>query len=138
MEGALPTHYAYVVCLHAVARGCCMRFSAGMYVASDTKPQPGSNHGCSMQELSIRLLALAVAGRSSQQQQQQQQDPQAGADQGSQQQQPEHRRSLSPEVKVAVGVDAVAARLRESLALSKKMASTKLWQRDLDAATQVC
>ena len=49
----------------------------------------------------------------------------------------EQRRSLSPEVKGPVGVEAVEQRLRESLALTKRMASSKLLQHDLDSASQV-
>lgn len=103
-----------------------------------------SRQTCSMRELCIRLLALAVAGRAPQghtQQHQEQQNGQPpdpnGMDQQQQQQQGEQRRSLSPEVRVQGGVEAVAGQLRESLALTKRMTSNKLLPKDLDTATQV-
>jgi hypothetical protein len=45
---------------------------------------------------------------------------------------------LSPEVRVHVGVAAVAQWLGEALALTKRMASNKLMPKDLELATQVC
>jgi hypothetical protein len=156
-----------------------------MYVASDAKPSAMSQQTCSMKELCIRLLALAVAGRSQQghehaqqqsgqqqsgqqqnghaqdmgaqqqqdgqqqegqqqdgqQQEGQQQDGQQQEGQQPQQQQQQQeaqRRSLSPEVRSHVGVEAVASMLRKSLELTKRMASNKLGPKDLEAATQVC
>jgi hypothetical protein len=106
-----------------------------MYVASDAKPSAMSDQTCSMRELCIRLLALAVAGRAPQGHPQQQQQQEGGAQ--PQEQQELQRRSLSPEVRVHVGVEAVAQRLRESLALTKRVASNKLAPKDLDLATQV-
>jgi hypothetical protein len=113
---------------------------AGMYVASDVKPSPMSQQICSMHELCIRLLALAVAGRA-QQGHLQLQPPQDGQQRqdGQQQQQDgqQQRRSLSPEVWVHVGVQAVAEQLQKSLELAKLLAGGKLTPKDLDAATQV-
>lgn len=110
-----------------------------MYVASDAKPSAVSQQTCSMRELCIRLLALAVAGRAQQGHLQLQpvQDGQQQQQEQGQQQDGQQRRSLSPEVRVHVGVEAVAQRLRESLALAKRMASSKLLPNDLDSATQV-
>lgn len=109
-------------------------------MASDDKPSPASGRSCSMRELCIRLLALAVAGRSPQghlQQHEEQQEQQLSEQQLSEQQQ-EQRRSLSPEVKVVPGgAEGVAERLRLALALTKRMAGTKLLPKDLDSATQV-
>lgn len=106
-----------------------------------------SQQTCSMRELCIRLLALAVAGRAQQghlqlqpvqdgQQQQEQQEQGQRQEQG-QQPDGQQRRSLSPEVRVYVGVEAVAERLRESLALAKRMANSKLLPKDLDSTSQV-
>lgn len=131
-----------------------------MYVASDAKPSAMSQQTCSIKELCIRLLALAVAGRwqqghepaqqqagqqqnghaqdvSAQQQQQQEGQLPSQQQEGQQQQQGPQRRSLSPEVKAHVGVEAVAGMLRKSLELTKRMASNKLGPRDLEAASQV-
>lgn len=91
-----------------------------------------SQQTCSMRELCIRLLALAVAGRA-QQGHLQQQDAQQPQEQ---QQDGQQRRSLSPEVRVNVGVEAVAQRLRESFALTKRMAAHKLMPKDLELANQ--
>ena len=131
---------------------CCMH--AGMYVCPDDKPSAMSRQTCSMQELCTRLLALAVAGRAPQghtppQQQQQQQQPNGDAaeaadaqqqpqQQQQQQQEGEQRRSLTPEVKVHVGVEAVAQQLRQSRELSTRMGSSKLdLEKDLTLASQV-
>lgn len=134
-QAAPPPLLARLPMLH---NGC---LHAGMYVASDAKPSAMSQQTCSMRELCIRLLALAVAGRAQQghlQSQPVQDGQQPGQEQEqAQQQEGQQRRSLSPEVRVHVGVEAVAERLRESLVLAKRMASSKLLPKDLDSATQV-
>lgn len=113
-------------------------------MCSEAKPSAMSLQTCSMQELCIRLLALAVAGRAQQgHTQPQQPNGQAAESSGAQapphqqQQEGEQRRSLSPEVRVHVGVESVAERLRESLELTKRMAGTKLQDKELETATQV-
>jgi glucose/arabinose dehydrogenase len=134
------------MCLLCCCRCCCF---AGMYVASRAKPSPMSQQTCSMRELCIRLLALAVAGRAQQGQQQQlQQLPEQANGQQSQAsgqpqqpQQPQQdvsqqRRSLSPEVTAPAGIEAVAERLRQALALSE-IGKEKLQPKHLERATQV-